>query len=138
MILLLLLPSSFFIFIFGSQFSDIRLVLLSLSAGIVMFSLSVVISPYFSGTGRPHINTAAAVLGLALTLGFGFLLIPRMGLAGAGITSCISYAFTALVQLLIFLRSEKVRTRELLPGMEDLRLLKRVLRRELFIKSPDV
>jgi len=40
--------------------------------------------------------------------------------------------------LLIFLRSEKVRARELLPGREDFRLLKRVLRRELFIKSPDV
>jgi len=138
MLVLLLLPSSFFIFLFGPQFTGVRGVLFSLAIGIVMFSLSVVISPYFSGTGRPHINTLAAAIGLALTLGFGFILVPRWGLAGAGITSCISYTVTTLFQLFVFISTEKIRLRELLVGAEDLKLLRRVLRRELFIKSPDV
>jgi O-antigen/teichoic acid export membrane protein len=138
MSILLLLPSSFFMYVFGPQFSQVRLVLLSLAIGIVMFSLSVVISPYFSGTGRPHVNTAAAAVGLLLTLGLGFILVPRMGITGAGITSCISYSITALFQLFVFVYKEKIRMKELLIGSGDIQLLKRVLRRELFIKSPDV
>lgn len=138
MFILLLLPSSFFVYIFGPQFTGVRGVLLSLAIGIVMFSLSVVISPYFSGTGRPHINTLGAAIGLVLTLGFGFILVPRWGLAGAGITSCISYTVTTLFQLIVFISTEKIRMKELLVGADDLRLLKRVWHRELFIKSPDV
>ncbi len=138
MAVLLLLPTSFFTALFSAQFAQVRPVLMSLATGIVMFSLSVVISPYFSGTGRPQVNTLASAIGLTVTLGAGLILIPALGIIGAGITSAVSYTVTALFQLGVFIFREKVRPGEFLIGREDMRLLKRVLRRELFIKSPDV
>jgi O-antigen/teichoic acid export membrane protein len=137
MMVLLLLPSSFFTFVFGAGFLHVRLVLTTLAAGIVMFSLSVAISPYFSGTGRPHINTAAAAIGLLLTLGLGFLLVPRMGIAGAGLTSSISYSVTAIFQLVIFISKEKIPLKSFFLTGEDIRLFMRVIRRGLFIKNPE-
>jgi O-antigen/teichoic acid export membrane protein len=137
MVILLLLPASFFIFIFGPDFGQVRLVLMALATGIVMFSLSVAISPYFSGTGRPHINTIAAAAGLLITLVAGFILVPRYGIAGAGLTSSISYSVTAIFQLIVFVTLEKIPLRSFLFSPEDFRMLLRVLRRELFIKNAE-
>ncbi len=137
MVILLILPSSVFIFIFGAEFSHVRLVLMTLAAGIVMFSLSVAISPYFSGTGRPQINTVASGIGLVLTLVFGFILVPRLGMTGAGLTSSLSYTITALFQVTVFVYKEKLDFRDFLVTGDDIRLLKRVLGRELFIKNPE-
>lgn len=138
MVILLVLPSSFFTFIFGPEFADIRIVLMTLAIGIVMFSLSVSISPYFSGTGRPHVNTLTSAIGLLLTLAGGLTLIPRLGLAGAGLTSSISYTISALFQLAVFKKKEKLPLKRFLLTRDDLQFLLHVIRRQLFIKSQDV
>lgn len=138
MVVLLLIPSRAYVFVFGPEFAGTRLALMSLAVGIVMFSLSVAISPYFSGTGRPLINTIAAALGLVITLTAGFLLIPRLGIVGAGLTSSISYTVTALFQLTFFFVKEKLPLSALAISSDDVKRLRKVLREKLFIKSPDV
>lgn len=136
--ILLLIPSGFYTFIFGEGFGPVRYAMMALAAGIVMFSLSVTISPYFSGTGRPMVNTWAAGAGLILTIAAGWLLVPRYGITGAGIASSVSYSVTAILQLIMFMRTEKIRFSELVFTRNDVRLLVMAIRRELFIKSPDV
>jgi O-antigen/teichoic acid export membrane protein len=108
-IILLLIPVSLITFIFGKDFGQVHSIMITLSPGVVVFGLSVIISHYFAGTGRYHINTLASLLGLILTVGGNFLLVPRFGYLGAGATGSISFMATALFSMIVFFRVAKVR-----------------------------
>jgi O-antigen/teichoic acid export membrane protein len=121
--IILLLPSSFFILVFGAKFIGIRLVMMSMAVGIVMLSASIVISPYFSGNGKPYVNTVASAIGLIFTIILGFLLVPRMGIAGAGIAASAAYTVTTLFQMVVFVAHSRCRLRDFLVTSRDLNLI---------------
>jgi O-antigen/teichoic acid export membrane protein len=129
LIILLLLPDSFFMFVFGKDFTGLNKVVQSLALGILSMSVSMILSHFFSGTGRHYHNTISSGIGLVLTLVFGFTLIPNMGIIGAGITASISYFFSALYQLIIFIRITKTGFYNLLIRKEDFSFLKSELRK---------
>jgi O-antigen/teichoic acid export membrane protein len=118
--LLMLLPTEFFVWVFRSDFNNIKLVIISLSPGIVSVSLSLMFSHYFSGTGKPHYNTIASLIGLVFTLVLGFTLIPLYGLTGAGLTSSISYLSGVIYQIMIFRRITGVKWRGFVPDKTDM------------------
>jgi O-antigen/teichoic acid export membrane protein len=86
----------------------------SLAFGILVFSVSIVLSPYFSGLGKPKHNTISAAIGLVFTAVCGWILIPRMGIAGAGITASLSYSATTLYQWILFLVSTRFSAKDFL------------------------
>jgi len=114
LMLLLLFPTSLFQFIFGKEFSDIKIVIASLGTGIVTLSVSIILSQFFSGINKPFHNTISSAIGLVFTLGFGFILIPKWGLVGAGITSSISYTIATIYQFIVFVRMTKLSFRDFL------------------------
>lgn len=99
---LLLLPSSFYIWVFGKEFSEISNLILFLAPGIWVYNYSLLISHYFSGNGKYYINAICSGAGLLVTLAVVFILVPKYGIYGAAITSSISYFFTALMAILFF------------------------------------
>jgi O-antigen/teichoic acid export membrane protein len=123
--IILVLPSSFFILVFGIEFAGIRLVMMSMAVGIVMLSASIVISPYFSGTGKPFINTIASGLGLIFTIALGFLLVPRMGITGAGVAASVAYTVTTLFQVVVFIRHTHCKAADFLITSRDINLITR-------------
>ncbi len=114
LLLLLMIPASFFQFLYGTEFSDIKIVIAALGTGIVTLSVSIILSQFFSGINKPFHNTISSAIGLVFTVGFGFLLIPRWGLIGAGITSSISYTVATIYQFIVFTRMTKLSSRDLL------------------------
>ena len=94
----------FFPLIFKPEFRPIHIVMVSLALGILVFSVSIVLSPYFSGLGMPKHNTISAGIGLAFTAVFGWLLVPRMGLIGGGIAASLSYLVSTLYQVIVFMK----------------------------------
>ena len=98
-----LLPSSFFEWLFSSMFGDIRSILLLLAPGVVFFSAHIVLSNYFSGTGRPHHNLFASLIGLSVTVVSALILIPRWGIQGAAITTSLTYMALFVYQIIVFL-----------------------------------
>jgi O-antigen/teichoic acid export membrane protein len=92
----------FFPLIFAPEFNPVKLIIASLSTGILAFSVSIILSPYFSGIGKPGQNTIAAAIGLLFTLISGWILIPRFGFIGAGLSATISYSFATLYQFIVF------------------------------------
>ncbi len=126
---LLLLPDSFFMFVFGKDFTGLNKVVQSLAIGILSMSVSMIMSHFFSGTGRHYHNTISSGIGLVLTLIFGFTLIPQMGIIGAGITASISYFSSAIYQLIVFIRITKTGFSQFLIGKEDVRFLRDELKR---------
>jgi len=123
LILLLLIPASLFQLIFGTEFSDIKIVIAALGTGIVTLSVSIILSQFFSGINKPFHNTISSAIGLVFTLGFGFILIPHWGLIGAGITSSISYTVATIYQFIIFSRTTKLTARDLLLKKSEITLL---------------
>ncbi|MCD4773118.1 MAG: FkbM family methyltransferase [Bacteroidales bacterium] len=112
MIILLLIPTNVFEYIFSKDFGDIRPVMFSLSIGVVSIAASMIFSHYFSGTGKPKYNAISAGVGLVFTLIFAFILIPKYGIIGAGITATLAYSASAIYQLIIFIRITKLKLPE--------------------------
>jgi O-antigen/teichoic acid export membrane protein len=119
MILLLLIPSDFYQFMFGKEFGEVKTVILSISPGILFFSTAFILNGLFSGTGDYIYNTISSIISLVVTVTFGIILIPRMGLIGAGITGSLAYSTNALVKLIFFLSKYKVSLQKLMPNNED-------------------
>lgn len=119
-IVLLFIPAGFYQFVFGEEFGDIRIVIVSISPGILLFSTSFILSGLYAGTGNYHYNTIASILGLAITIALAFLLIPNYGLAGAGITASVSYIASVVVKFFILVKIFKVKPGEMLISKHDI------------------
>lgn len=129
LVVLLLLPDSFFMFVFGKDFTGLNKVVQSLAIGILSMSVSMILSHFFSGTGRHYHNTISSGIGLVLTLIFGFTLIPHLGIIGAGITASISYFSSAVYQLIVFIRITGTGFYQFLIGKDDVRFLRGELKK---------
>jgi len=114
----------FFSFIFKPEFSAIKIIILMLSAGILTFSVSVILSPYFAGSGKPAINAWTNATGLVFTLLTSLWFIPHMGLTGAALSASISYTAATLYQLIVFKRVSGFKARDLLIRSEDIKKFK--------------
>lgn len=125
---LLCIPSSVFELIFRKEFSQLSIVISSMAIGIIAMAVSMMFSHYFSGKGKPHYNTISSGTGLLFTVALGFMLIPKMGLAGAGITASVSYTASMLYQLIVFIRIAKVSPKEFLITNADIIFLRKELK----------
>ena len=87
--------------LFGAAFVAGYPVMSILIAGILMRALAGPAQCLLIATG--HQNTAAVILGItvAINAGFNFLLIPRLGLAGAATATAAAFAFEALATIVM-------------------------------------
>ncbi|MEI7663206.1 MAG: oligosaccharide flippase family protein, partial [Bacteroidota bacterium] len=76
---LLAIPKSLFDLVFSARFGDVKLVLVSLSFGVVELSVSIIFSGFFSSINKPYHKMLSSAPGLIATIGLGLLLIPRYG-----------------------------------------------------------
>ncbi|PCJ83570.1 MAG: hypothetical protein COA57_10995 [Flavobacteriales bacterium] len=128
LVVLLLMPTEFFTFIFGSEFTQVKKVIWYLAIGITAFSVSGILSGYFAGNGLHHVNMTSSLIGLVFTVVLGFWLIPKYSLMGAGITATISYSASTLYQALIFMKETKMNVIDFLPTKKDAERLKTELK----------
>jgi len=117
---LLILPESFYLFIFGKGFIGVKQVIWILAPGVLVYNFSIILGHYFSGTGKYYINTIASSIGLVASVILFVLLIPTYITVGAGIATSISYGITSLVVLIFFLRDAKPGSQAFLPSFTDL------------------
>lgn len=108
------LPSSFYEFVFGNGFGEVSSVVRTLVPGVLFLNLNIIISHYFSGTGKYHINSISSFIGFLVALILFNWLIPVYGIIGAGLASSISYIFTTVVVVAFYKRESKLSMSELL------------------------
>lgn len=80
--------------LYGEAFRPAVLAAQVLLVGLAGEGLGGVVVPYLYGTGRPGLNSLATGAGLAMTVALDLLLIPRYGLMGAAVASCVAYLTT--------------------------------------------
>jgi len=119
LLVICLLPTTFFQWVFSGEFSDIRPVILLMAPGIVFFSAHTVLANFFSGTGKPKYNLYASLIGLSVTLVSAFILIPWLGIRGAAITTTLTYTALFVYQWIVFHKQTGSRLLQLIPNKED-------------------
>lgn len=123
MLIVLAIPRFVFEAVFTVQFGDVKLVIASLSVGIVMLSISMIFSGFFSSINKPVHNAISSAIGFVFTVLLGLLLVPRLGIMGAGVSASVSYSCLTLYQFLVFSRLTKLRLRDFLLTQQEIRLL---------------
>lgn len=123
LITLILLPTSVFTAIFGDDFHSLKLVLYSLSMGIIAFSIFSIINHYFSGVGKNKVNITASILGNIIVITSCMILIPVFGNVGAGIATSVTYLAILLYLAYKFMKDSASSFKELSPTKSNLKSL---------------
>jgi O-antigen/teichoic acid export membrane protein len=122
-LIFVIIPSEFYQYIFGDEFGAIRTAIIYLSPGVLFFSVSFIISSYFSGVGKHHINTISSIIGLFSIVVLAFILIPKYGIIGAGIAASFSYFTTTLVKVYSFNKLNTIKMKHYIPSRSDFKEL---------------
>ncbi len=86
------------LFLFSKEYMEITTILVPLLAGIVFAVLSGISGQTLIAGNRPYVVTITNIGTVGINLGLNFLLIPYMGMVGAGWASFISFFFSYLIQ----------------------------------------
>jgi O-antigen/teichoic acid export membrane protein len=113
-IVLCLLPSSVYTFVFGPEFGEMAGIIRILAPGVLFYCVFLILGHYYSGIGRYQMNTFAALCGLAVTCILGFTLIPRYDVTGAAITSAVSYTVNAIFLFVFFMKESHFKGHDLI------------------------
>ncbi|MCI0691260.1 polysaccharide biosynthesis C-terminal domain-containing protein [candidate division KSB1 bacterium] len=123
-LLLALVAEPLVTLIYGQAFRGSLAPLFWLLPGIVIFSAANVLASYIAGIGKPRLNFLVSLAGLFVTVTLNLLLIPRLNIVGAAISSTASYTTSTALILWFFKRESGVRGRHvLLPMAGDFALL---------------
>ena len=87
---------------YGDEFINSLLPLLILSFGSIFFSVSKILTKYYSGIGLPIINSKGAIITFFVNSILTYLLAIKFGLIGAAISSSLAYFLMMLYYLKIF------------------------------------
>jgi O-antigen/teichoic acid export membrane protein len=120
---LMLLPSSFYIWLFGPEFSGVQNVIIILAPGVLFYNIALVIGHYFSGRGFFKVNTWANLTGLITTLALALLWYPQFGMTEVGIISTVSYIATGLFIIFHFMKDAGIPFSHMLPRPSDVKFL---------------
>jgi len=126
-IVLLVIPSDVYSMIFSTQFTDLKLVIIALSPGVIALSMNTIFSHYFSGIGRPMVSLWANIIGFIITITFAITLIPIFGYVGAAATASSSYISSVIYQYFLFRKETNTAFRDWLPDRNDYRDLVKII-----------
>ncbi len=129
---LLLLPSSVFSFVFGPEFTAVKIIVLALSPGVIVYNISIISGNYFSGLGKYWVNAMVSSIGLVVSVALYFTLIPAYGYMGASYATSLSYCFTSILIFTLFIYKSDVPLISVLKaGKDDFKFIRDELFRTL-------
>lgn len=121
--ILALIPQSVFEYVFSREFGEMKLVILTLSPGIVCLAANNIFCHYFSGINKPKHNLYASIVGLLVTIPSTLILIPLYGFVGAGISTSLTYFSSVIYQWIVFKKMTSTSFRDLIPNKLDWQIL---------------
>lgn len=116
---LLLLPTQFWVWLFGSEFNGVREVIWVLAPGIVFYNIVLIIGHYFSGSGKYKYNLLAYGSGLVIALIMSLFVLPNYGIYQAAVISTCSYLVISMVIMYVFAKEANLKLWQLLPSKSD-------------------
>ena len=84
-------------FVFGHSYDQAVSALIALTPGIAVFGIVKLIAAYLTGSGHPGITSISAGTSATITVIGDVILIPRLGIVGAGLASTIGYTVNGII-----------------------------------------
>jgi len=122
-VILLLIPESWFLWILGNGFMGIKPVMYFLAFGTLMISYSAVFSHFFSAIGVLKYNAISNTIACLFTILFSSVFIKIWGIIGGAIIASISYTIEAILIVYFFIQHNKINNIKLLFNINFLRNL---------------
>jgi O-antigen/teichoic acid export membrane protein len=88
--------------LYGERYAPAIPPMVLMLPGIIMISLYQILSRNFTSRNRQQVNIVAAVVALGVNVALALALIPRFGIAGAAVSTAVSYTLAALILLATF------------------------------------
>jgi O-antigen/teichoic acid export membrane protein len=117
--------------LYGREYTGATTVLRILVLEAVLSGATLVLSQAFMALERPGVITALQITGLLLTLPLMLILVPRMGIVGAGLALLVSTTARLLFVLASYPVFLKMRVPHVFPKVEDLRFMAETAARPL-------
>jgi len=118
--------------LFGAEFDDALAPFILLIPGVVLLSFARILSNFFSGIGKPEINTYVASFTTVLNIGLNIYLVPKLYVTGAAIATSITYATNMVIKTTIFGIMNKISFLEfLIVRPSDFKLYKKYINKAL-------
>ena len=89
---------------YGAAYAPAAAPLPYLVAGEIMMSLFFIFTRNFTSQNRQELNLMASAVALIVNFAMNLILIPRMGIAGAGLSSALSYSCSTAILARIYFR----------------------------------
>jgi len=118
-LVLLVIPSLFYTWLLGNDFKSVKNLIILLSPGIFIFSISGIVSHFFSGIGQNKFAMTASIVGLVCTITLGYCLIPIFQMQGAAIVTSISYLVSTLFLVTTFKYKYRIPLRKFIASKSD-------------------
>lgn len=104
--------------LYGREYLPMLPAFYSVIWGVVISPVAKFLGVYFASRKQISINIYASLAGFACNIVLNLLMIPRIGIVGAGIATSISNTVWALILVWHFTRQEKM-------GLQDILILKK-------------
>lgn len=130
LIVLLLIPESWILQLFGKDISGTKPIILGLSLGVMSIAIAQTFSHYLSGKGKYSYLVKSALLGLLPLVLFGWWIVNEFGLVGAGVATSISYLISCIYLGNSFLKESGSSVRDFVISKEDVKSALSMVRRK--------
>lgn len=119
-VVLCALPNAFYPWVFGSEFSELKTVILILLPGVYLDNIAMVTANYFAAINKLKITNYRALLGLILIVVLCGLCLPQYGLMGAAWATSLSYGLSALFLMYCFYQRAKFHFSDFFPTQKQI------------------
>lgn len=133
MLILLIVPVSFYEVVFSKDFSETKMVLWFISPGILFLAIQTILSSYFSSVHKVYVNAIGSFVGLVVIASTVWHLTMMYDLKGGAIANVASYLISMLVSMVFYLFIEKNSLRSILINGSDIKKYAKVFS---FKKTP--
>jgi len=113
-LLLALIGKWLFPFMFGSSFASMYTPMLIVILGVYSLSVLVLLTSFFSGNNKPHLNSIGAAIGLFVAIIGYCIFVPTQGIIGAAYVSSFAYGCYLLYALYQFKKMHPFKLIELI------------------------
>lgn len=130
MALLMVVPNSLYVWIFGADFENVGYYIRLLIPAMILLMGSNAMSNYFAGRGLYKVNSLCTIIALVFSSIMAIILIPSYANLGAALSTTAAFATLCLSQLWYFNKiNPDLPKNWMLPNNEDWQILKTALRK---------
>lgn len=123
-LVLLLLPTGIYTYLFGEEFIEIKWILSHFAIGVISLAFFTIFNHYFSGTDQNWKNIYTTIIGNAVTIPVGMYLVDRFGISGGAWTYSIVNLVMLIVLIIIFNKQNHFSLKEYIPKFADIKELR--------------